>query len=100
MIERASHTARGRKGRSALRPDTALVPVGEPEKEIYVWSLPACCLRSFKEASLAGAGERRRLELGCACGRSWRVTSSLDERVLDRFVTHGGPRVGGSYPAA
>ncbi len=101
MIERAaSQTARGRKDRSALRPDTALVPVGEPEKEIYVWSLPACCLCSFKEAALAGAGDRRRLELGCACGRSWRVTSSLDERVLDRFVTHGGPRAGGSYPAA
>ncbi len=100
MIQRASHTARGRKGNSALRPDTALVPVGEPKKEIYVWSLPACCLRSFKEAALAGVGNRRRLELACACGRSWRVTSSLDERVLDRFVTHGGPRVGGSYPAA
>ena len=100
MSERASHTGRTRKRRSALRPDTALVPVGEPEKEIYVWSLPACCLRSFKEAALAGADERRRLQLDCACGRSWRVTSSLDERVLERFVTHGGPRVGGSYPAA
>jgi hypothetical protein len=100
VIERASHTARGRKDHSALRPDTALVPAGEPEKEIYVWALPTCCLRSFKEAALAGAGERRRLELGCECGRSWRVTSSLDERVLNRFVTHGGPRVGGSYPAA
>jgi hypothetical protein len=53
VIERASHTARGRKGHSALRPDTALVPVGEPEKEIYVWALPTCCLRSFKEAALA-----------------------------------------------
>ncbi|MDQ4129158.1 MAG: hypothetical protein M3151_14625 [Actinomycetota bacterium] len=101
MIERASHKARGRrKGRSALRPDTALIPVGEPEGEIYVWSLPGCCLRSFKEAALAEAEDRRWLELGCACGRSWRVTSSLDERVLNRFVTHGGPRVGGSYPAA
>ena len=100
MIERASHTARGPKGHSALRPDTALFSVGDPKKEIYVWSLPACCLRSFKEAVMAGAGERRWLELGCACGRSWRVTSSLDERILDRFVTHGGPRVGGSYPAA
>ena len=101
MIERASHTARSPKGHSALRPDTALFSVGEPKKEIYVWSLPACCLRSFKEAVMAGAGERRWLELGCACGRSWRVTSSLDERVLDRFVTHGGPPpVGGSYPAA
>jgi hypothetical protein len=101
VVERASNTKRRRKGRSALRPDTALVPVGEPEREIYVWSLPGCCLRSFKEAVLAEAGDRRRLELGCAsCGCSWRVTSSLDERVLDRFVTHGGPRVGGSYPAA
>jgi hypothetical protein len=45
-------------------------------------------------------GERRLLELGCSCGRSWRVTSSLDGRILDRFVTHGGPRAGGSYPAA
>ena len=86
--------------KGALRPDTTLAPVEEPEREIYVWSLPACCLRSFKEAALADAGERRRLELGCSCGRSWRVTSSLDERILGRFVTHGGPRVGGSYPAA
>ncbi|MGH3144677.1 MAG: hypothetical protein ACRDTR_02640 [Rubrobacter sp.] len=100
MVGRVSHTKKGRKGRSTLRADTALVPVGEPEKEIYVWALPACCLRSLKEAALSGAGERRRLELECACGRSWRVTSSLDERILDRFVTHGGPRVGGSYPAA
>ena len=88
------------KKKSALRPDTTLAPVGEPEKEIYVWSLPACCLRSFKEAALTQAGERRRLELGCSCGRTWRVTSSLDERILDRFVTHGGSRVGGSHPAA
>ena len=86
--------------RSALRPDTTLAPVEEPEDEVYVWSLPACCLRSFKEAALAEAGERRRLELGCSCGRTWRVTSSLDERILGRFVTHGGPRVGGSHPAA
>ena len=86
--------------KSALRPDTTLAPVGEPEEEIYAWSLPACCLRSLKEAALAEAGERRRLELGCSCGRKWWVTSSLDERILSRFVTHGGPRVGGSYPAA
>jgi len=100
VVERASDTKRRRRGRSALRPDTALVPVGEPEREIYVWSLPACCLRSLKEAALSESGERRRLELACACGRGWRVTSSLDERILNRFVTHGGPRVGGSYPAA
>jgi hypothetical protein len=87
--------------KSALRPDTTLAPTGEPEAEIYIWTLPACCLRSLKEAALAEAGERRRLEFGCSsCGRSWRVTSSLDERILNRFVTHGGPRVGGSHPAA
>ena len=85
--------------RSALRPDTTLAPLGEPEREIYVWSLPACCLRSFKESALAEAGERRP-ELECSCGRNWRVKSSLDERILDRFVTHGEPRVGGSPPAA
>jgi hypothetical protein len=88
------------KKKSTLRPDTTLAPSGEPEAEVYVWALPACCLRSFKEAALAEAGERRRLEFGCSCGRSWRVTSSLDERILDRFVTHGGSRVGGSHPAA
>jgi hypothetical protein len=88
------------KKKGALRPDTTLAPTGKPEEEIYVWALPACCLRTFKEAALAEAGERRRLEFGCSCGRSWRVTSSLDGRILSRFVTHGGPRVGGSYPAA
>jgi len=89
------------KKKSALRPDTTLAPAGEPEEEIYAWSLPACCLRSLKEAVLADARERRQLELGCsACGRSWRVTSSLDERILSRFVTHSGPRAGGSHPAA
>jgi hypothetical protein len=91
---------RRRKRRSALRPDTALIPAGEPEREIYVWSLPACCLRSLKETAMSEVDERRRLELGCSCGRSWRITSSLDHRILARFVTHGGPRVGGSYPAA
>ena len=97
---RASQKAQGRKRRSALRPDTALVPAGEPEREIYIWSLPACCLRSLKEAAMSEAAERRRLELECSCGRSWHVTSSLDNRILERFVTHGGPRVGGSFPAA
>ena len=89
-----------KRKRSSLRPDTTLAPVEEPEAEVYVWSLPGCCLRSLKEAALAEAGERRSLELGCSCGRTWRVTSSLDERILGRFVTHGGPRVGGSHPAA
>jgi hypothetical protein len=88
------------KKRSALRPDTTLAPADELEVEVYVWSLPACCLRSLKEAALTEAGEKRRLELGCSCGRTWRITSSLDERILGRFVTHGGPRVGGSHPAA
>src|SRR5215218_6289787 len=91
---------KARKRRSALRPDTVLIPVGEPEREIYVWSLPTCCLRSLKETAMSEVGERRRLELECSCGRSWRITSSLDDRILQRFVTHGGPRAGGSYPAA
>ena len=88
------------KKRSALRPDTTLAPVEKPEDEVYAWALPTCCLRSLKETALAEVGERRRLELGCSCGKTWRVTSSLDERILGRFVTHGGPRVGGSHPAA
>ena len=86
----------------SLRPDTTLAPVGRPEEEVYVRGLPACCLRSFKEGVMAKlGGERRLLKLKCGCGRTWAVTSSLDDRVLGRFVTHGGPRVrGGKYPAA
>jgi hypothetical protein len=89
-----------RKKKDALRPDTTLAPVGEPDAEIYVWGLPVCCLRSFKQTLVEGIPGRRLLELGCSCGRDWCVTSSLDDRVLGRFVTHGGPRVGGTYPAA
>lgn len=89
------------KKRKALRPDTTLSPAADPGAELYLWALPVCCVRSLKRAVLQKPGERRRLELLCgACGRSWRVTSSLDERVLSRFVTHGGPRAGGSHPAA
>jgi hypothetical protein len=98
-MRRAGKESRARE-RSALRPDTTLAPADDPEREIYVWSLPACCLRAFKEAALAEREDRRLLELRCPCGESWRVTSSLDERIIDRFVTHGGPRAGGSYPAA
>ena len=95
--------------REALRPDTTLSPVGRPEDEVYVRGLPVCCLGSLKGEILAwpggGQDERRFLELACGvCGRAWVVTSSLDERVLGRFVTHGGPRVaaraGGKHPAA
>jgi len=90
-----------RKKAKTLRPDTTLAPAGEPESEIYVWGLPGCCLQAFKEEVVAKPGDDRRyLELRCSCGRAWRVTSSLDDRVLERYVTHGGPRVGGSYPAA
>jgi hypothetical protein len=85
--------------KKVLRPDTTLTPVGKPEKEVYVRELPVCCICSFKEAILE-ADDRRLLELQCSCGRSWHVTSSLDSRVLARFVLHGGPRVGGTYPAA
>jgi hypothetical protein len=80
---------------TALRPDTTVCPAGEPQDEIYIRSLPACCLRSLKEAALAESGDRRAFTLDCGCGRSWWVTSSLDERILGRFVTHGGPRVKG-----
>ena len=91
----------GKTGKKTLRPDTTLAPVGEPEAEVYVSGLPNCCLKSFKETVVGGpGGDRRILELRCLCGRSWHVTSSLDDRVLGRFVTHGGPRVGGTYPAA
>lgn len=87
--------------RRSLRADTTLSPAGRPREEIYVGALPACCLRAFKEAALAERGARRVLELECGCGRGWWVTSSLDERILDRFVTHGGPRVGtGEGPTA
>ena len=90
-----------RRKAETLRPDTTLAPVGEPEAEIYVWGLPGCCLQAFKEAVVAKlGGDRRLLELQCSCGRGWQVTSSLDDRVLQRFATHGEPRVGGSYPAA
>ena len=96
--------ARKKTTKQTLRPDTTLTPAGEPEAEVYVWGLPACCLRSLKEAVVEGRSEggRRSLELGCArCGRTWVVTSSLDERVLGSFVTHAGPRVeGGRHPAA
>ncbi len=101
--------ARKKTAKHTLRPDTTLAPAGEPEAEVYVWGLPACCLRSLKEAVVEGraggtsdGGGRRSLELGCLpCGRRWVVTSSLDERVLGSFVTHAGPRVeGGRHPAA
>jgi hypothetical protein len=93
-------SGKSKKKTKTLRPDTTLAPVGEPEAEIYVLGLPGCCLRSFKEAAVMIGSERRLLELRCSCGRAWNVTSSLDDRVLERFVAHGGPRVGGSYPAA
>ena len=95
--------------REALRPDTTLAPAGRPEDEVYVRGLPLCCLGALKEEILARRGaspdERRILGLECrACGKDWIVTSSLDDRVLGRFVTHGGPRVaarpGGKHPAA
>ena len=91
---------KSKKKTETLRPDTTLAPVGETEAEVYVRGLPGCCLRSFKEEAVKIGDERRLLELRCSCGRAWKVTSSLDDRVLERFVTHGGPRVGGSYPAA
>lgn len=88
------------KKREALRPDTTFAPAKRPEDEVYVRGLPACCLRSLKEA-VVKRDERPLLELRCpSCRSTWQVTSSLDGRVLERFVTHAGPRVGGKYPAA
>jgi hypothetical protein len=86
-------------GRRTIRPDTTLSPVERPLEESYVRELPGCCLRSFK-AAVAAEQERRRLSFECECGEDWRVTSSLDARVLERFVVHGGPRAGGTTPAA
>jgi len=94
-------SASGRETRRiALRPDTAVAPAGAPDEERYVTAIPACCLRSLKEETLIDAGERRRLTLACGCGREWWITSTLDERVARRFVTHGGPRVGDGHSAA
>ncbi|MGF1473069.1 MAG: hypothetical protein ACFB50_15195 [Rubrobacteraceae bacterium] len=85
------------KNQSSLRADTAFAPVDAVWGEIYIRELPVCCLRSFKGAVAGEAPEsRRRLTHDCDCGRSWFVTSSLDERVLDRFVTHAGPQSGGA----
>jgi hypothetical protein len=91
-----------RDSKSALRPDTVLAPAGAARREVYVYELPVCCLKTLKEAVVAGDEDgRRRLALECGCGRGWWVTSSLDERVLGAFVTHAGPRAGtGSGPSA
>ena len=88
------------RGRPTLRPDTALAPAEVPHSESYVRELPGCCLWSLKAEVAVSEPERRLLSLDCECGRSWRVTSSLDEKVLRRFIVHGGPRTGGSPPAA
>lgn len=93
---------KGKKRKATLRADTTLAPAGKPRAEVYVGELPACCLTSFKEAVVEG-GEKRMLGLECSrCGREWVVVSSLDERVLGRFVAQAGPRVvkGGTHPAA
>lgn len=82
--------------KSTLRADTTLAPEGEPEKEIYVRGLPLCCLNALKASVSRTSGDGRRLlSFGCSCGKRWIVTSSLDSRVLGRFVTHAGPKVRG-----
>ncbi|MGH3087691.1 MAG: hypothetical protein ACRDSJ_10305, partial [Rubrobacteraceae bacterium] len=89
-----------RNKRNVLRPDTTVEPVGKGS-EVYVREMPQCCLRSLKQVAGRETEEKRLLSLECeVCGRDWRVTSSLDERILGRFVMHGGPRIGGSHPAA
>lgn len=92
---------RKRRKRDALRPDTTVMAAGKRSREMYIRAMPPCCLGSLKEAAIREMGGRRLLSLECpTCGGEWRITSSLDERVLERFATHGGPRVGGGYPAA
>lgn len=87
--------------KNVLRADTTLAPTEEPRAEIYIRELPGCCLRSFRREILRTGEQRRSLTLECGCGGRWIVTSSLDERVLDRFVTHAGPRAGaGNRPPA
>ena len=83
--------------KSVLRADTTLAPEGEPEKEVYIRGLPLCCLGSLK-TTLGRKPEdgRRILSFGCSCEKRWVVTSSLDTRVLGRFVTHAGPKVRGT----
>ena len=83
--------------KSVLRADTTLAPEAEPGKEIYIRGLPLCCLNSLK-TTLGQKPEdgRRVLSFGCSCGERWIVTSSLDARVLGRFVTHAGPKVRGT----
>lgn len=79
--------ATNQRKREALRPDTTLAPIGEPEAEVYVWGMPVCCLAALKEAVVGrDDGNRRLLELRCRCERVWYVTSSLDDHVLRRFV--------------
>ncbi len=85
----------------ALRPDTTVMAEGSGVREMYIRAMPPCCLGSLKEAAIRETGGRRLLSLECpVCGSGWRITSSLDGRILERFATHGGPRVGGGYPAA
>lgn len=85
-VRRTSGAAGGgvRKRLRYLRSDTVMVPVGGGE-EVYLWSLPACCREAVKDAIRGGSG--RLAELRCGCGRRWRVASSLDELVLERFET-------------
>lgn len=79
---------------SLLRADTTLAPQGDPAKEIYVRRMPLCCLNSLTTTLEQGAENGRRLlSLGCSCRERWIVTSSADPRVLERFVTHAGPKV-------
>jgi hypothetical protein len=80
--------------RTVLVTNTTVAPESKPANERYVRELPACCLGSFNGLVMRGSESGRRLlSFGCPCGERWIVTSSRDPRVLDRFVTHAGPRV-------
>ncbi len=90
-----------KRRKPTLRPDTTVMSAGPKGREMYIRAMPSCCLGSLKEAAMRESGGRRFLSFECGeCGGEWRITSSLDERILHRFATHGGPRVGGGYPAA
>jgi hypothetical protein len=73
-----------RRKRRFLRADTVLAEEGG--EEAYLWALPGCCREAFRDAVQEASGEERSEGSDCECGRSWRVVSSLDELVLERFA--------------
>ena len=84
------------KRRSALRADTTVVPAGESaERSLRPRASDLLSPDRSRRRRSAEVDGNRSLDLECSCGKRWWITSSLDDRILERFVTHGGPRVGG-----